>query len=170
MTDIAEAAKPRAGRSLIDRVVFAFVTSGWDANKIAHYEVTLREQNHALSPEVSHTFASIDAKATGLLTHVSMMIAGLGLIAPLVADNDIEVGIVVAEIGVYLLIALGCLRCLSVFRTYEFVGAGIEAKSIIHRELIIRRELYSTCIRAAIAFTIVVFLLLPVLYFWSPGK
>jgi hypothetical protein len=170
MTDVVEAATPAAGRSLIDGVVFAFVTSGWDANKIAHYEATVREQNHALSPEVSHTFASIDAKATGLLTYVSMMIVGLGLIAPLVADNDNEVGVVVAEIGVYLLIALGCLRCLSVFRTYEFVGAGAEVTSIIHRELIIRRELYSTCIRAAIGFTIVVLLLLPVLYFWTPGK
>ncbi len=41
---------------------------------------------------------------------------------------------------------------------------------IIHRELIIRAELYSLCIRAAIAFTIVVFVLLPVLYFWTPEK
>ena len=62
-----------------------------------------------MSGEAERTFASIDAKATGLLTHTSMMIAGLGLIAPLVADSDLEVGIVVSEIAVYLLIALGCL-------------------------------------------------------------
>jgi hypothetical protein len=169
VTDVVRTAKP-ASRPLIDRVVFAFITSGWDKTKIERYETTVREQDHALSPEVSHSFASIDAKATGLLTHVSMMIAGLGLIAPLVADNNVEVGIVVAEIGVYLLIALGCLRCLSVFRTHEFVDPGAQIKQIIHRELIIRRELYSLCIRTAIVFTIVVFLLLPVLYFWTPGK
>ena len=99
-----------------------------------------------------------------------MMIAGLGLIAPLVASNDLEVGIVVAEMAVYLLIALGCLRCLSVFRTHEFSEADEHAHGIIHRELVIRTELYSLCIRAAIVFTILVFLTLPVLYFWSPEK
>jgi len=30
-----------------------------------------------------------------------MMIAGLGLIAPLVADNDVEVGIVITEMAIY---------------------------------------------------------------------
>jgi hypothetical protein len=118
-----------------------------------------------MSAEATHTFASIDAKATGLLTHTSMMIAGLGLIAPLVADSHFEVGIVVAEIAVYLLIALGCLRCLSVFRAHEFDGDDVQA--IIHRELIIRAELYSLCIRVAIVFTIVVFVMLPFLYFWT---
>jgi hypothetical protein len=41
-------------------------------------------------------------------------------------------------------------------------------RAFIHRELIIRSELYSFRIRAAIVFTIVVFLLLPILCFWSP--
>jgi hypothetical protein len=157
-------------RSPLERILFTIITRGWNAQKISHYEETLRQRDLAMSPEVSHTFGSIDAKATGLLTHTSMMIAGLGLIAPLVADNDVEVGIVVAEMAVYLLIALGCLRCLSVFRAHEFVGAENDAKAIIRRELIIRSELYSLCIRSAIVFTIAVFLLLPVLYFWSPAE
>ena len=164
----ALATPPR--RSSLDRAIFALVTRGWDKHKIATYEATLRQRDHEMSTEASHTFASIDAKATGLLTHTSMMIAGLGLIAPLVADNRIEVGIVIAEMAVYLLIAIGCLRCLSVFRSHEFVDASDRAKDIIHRELIIRSELYGLCIRSAIGFTIVVFLLLPVLYFWTPGK
>ncbi|MFN3658453.1 MAG: hypothetical protein ACK4UO_14475 [Pseudolabrys sp.] len=158
----------RRHRSQFDRAVFAFVTRGWDAQKVSSYEETLRQRDRIISAEASHTLGSIDAKATGLLTHTSMMIAGLGLLAPLVASNALEVGIVVAEIAVYLLIALGCLRCLSVFRTHEFAGIGERAKELIHRELIIRTELYSLCIRTAIAFTIVVFLLLPLLYFWSP--
>ena len=122
------------------------------------------------SVEASRTLSSIDAKATGLLTHTSMMIAGLGLIAPLVADNDIEVGIVIAEMAIYLLIALGCLRCLSVFHVNELSQGSDSIHKIIHRELIIRSELYSICIRGAIIFTIVVFALLPLLYFWSPEK
>jgi hypothetical protein len=153
--------------SPLDRAFFALVTRGWDAHKITSYESTLRKRDKEMSAEATHTFASIDAKATGLLTHTSMMIAGLGLIAPLVADNHFEVGIIVAEIAVYLLIALGCLRCLSVFRAHEFDDAADRVQAIIHHELIIRAELYSLCIRIAIMFTIVVFAMLPLLYFWT---
>lgn len=156
--------------SPIERTLFAAITRGWNAHKIDSYEATLRQRDKVMSAEVSHTFASIDAKATGLLTHTSMMIAGLGLVAPLVAENRIELGVVIIEMGIYLLIALGCLRCLSVFRTHEFTDAGEAAQAIIHRELIVRSELYSLCIRSAIAFTIIVFLLLPVLFFWTAGK
>ncbi|HEY7231125.1 MAG TPA: hypothetical protein VH558_12205 [Pseudolabrys sp.] len=155
--------------STLDRAVFALVTRGWDSRKLASYESTLRKRDKEMSAEASHTFAAIDAKATGLLTHTSMMIAGLGLIAPLVADSRLEVGIVVAEIAVYLLIALGCLRCLSVFHAHEF-DVDDRVQDIIHRELIIRAELYSLCIRAAILFTIVVFILLPLLFFWTSEK
>jgi hypothetical protein len=155
-------------RSTLDRAFFALITRGWDARKIANYEASLRKRDKAMSAEVTRTLGSIDLKATGLLTHTSMMIAGLGLIAPLVADNRVEVGIVVAEMSIYLLIALGCLRCLSVFGAHEINNAGDRIHDVIHRELIIRAELYAFCIRAAIVFTIVVFLLLPVLYFWTP--
>jgi hypothetical protein len=155
--------------SPLDRAFFALITRGWNALRIASYESTLRRHDKEMSAEATHTFASIDAKATGLLTHTSMMIAGLGLIAPLVADSHFEVGIVVAEIAVYLLIliALDCLRCLSVFRAHEFDDADDHIQSIIHRELIIRAELYSLCIRVAIVFTIIVFVMLPLLYFWT---
>jgi len=155
--------------SPLDRAFFALVTRGWNTHKIASYESTLRKRDKEMSAEAAHTFASIDAKATGLLIHTSMMIAGLGLIALLVADSDIEVGIVIMEMGIYLLIALGCLRCLSVFQAHEFEAAD-HVQGIIHRALIIRNELYSLCIRSAIVFTIVVFALLPVLYFWTSEK
>jgi len=162
------AVKP--AHSPIDRAFFALVTRGWGARWVANYEDALRRRDNAMSAEATHTLASIDAKATGLLTHTSMMIAGLGLIAPLVADNRIEVGIVIAEMAIYLLIALGCLRCLSVFHAREFDGSGDRIQEVIHRELIIRAELYSLRIRAAIIFTTVVFALLPILYFWTPEK
>lgn len=162
-------AKPH-GRSAVERAVFALVTYGWDDQKIQNYEKLLRERDMVMSTEASRTFASIDAKAAGVLTHVSMMIAGLGLLAPLVANSDLELGIIIFEITVYLLIAIGCLRCLTVFHTHYFVGESTQAQEIIRRELIIRTELYSLCSRSAIVFTIVAFLLLPVLYFWTPGK
>ena len=83
------------------------------------------------------------------------MIAGLGLIAPLVADSDFEVGIVIMEMAIYLLIALGCLRCLSVFHAHEFEAAD-HVQDAIHRELIIRAELcrdplHHSCVRVAAA-------------------
>jgi hypothetical protein len=156
--------------SPLDRAVFALVTRGWDAGRINNYEESLRKRDTAMSGETTRTFASIDAKATGLLTHTSMMIAGLGLIAPLVADSDLEVGIVVSEIAVYLLIALGCLRCLSVFQICDLSNGSDEIRHVIHRELIIRSELYRLCIRSAIVFTIAVVVALPILFFYSPGK
>ena len=160
----------KSASSPLDRAFFALVTRGWDASRINNYEESLRRRDTAMSGEATRTFASIDAKATGLHTHTSMMIAGLGLIAPLVADSDLEVGIVVSEIAVYLLIALGCLRCLSVFQMYDLSNASDEIRHVIHRELIIRSELYRLCIRSAIVFTIVVVVALPILFFYSPGK
>jgi hypothetical protein len=68
------------------------------------------------------------------------------------------------------LIALGCLRCLSVFQIYDLTNAGDEIRHVVHRELIIRSELYRLCIRSAIVFTIMVVVVLPILFFYSPGK
>jgi len=160
----------KSASSPLDRAFFALVTRGWDAGRINNYEESLRRRDTAMSGEATRNFTSIDAKATGLLTHTSMMIAGLGLIAPLVADSDLEVGIVVSENAVYLLIALGCLRCLSVFQIYDLTNAGDEIRHVVHRELIIRSELYRLCIRSAIVFTIMVVVVLPILFFYSPGK
>jgi hypothetical protein len=117
---------------------------------------------------MTEAFGLIDVKATGTLTHVSLMIAGLGLIAPLVAESMLEVGVVIAEIGIYLLIAIGCLRCLAVFRTRDLSTGDEDLIAIAQRELIIRLELYNICNRGATLFTIVVFLLLPALFFYRP--
>jgi hypothetical protein len=156
-------------RSALDRTFFAIVTRGWDAEAIATYPQRLLRHNASLTPEIVSAFQLIDGKATGILTHVSLMIAGLGLIAPLVTESDVEIGIVVAEIGIYLLIAVGCLRCLSVFHRGEFADDSKSMQEIVNHELILRRELYNLCNRAAIVFTVVVFLLLPALYFWKPA-
>ncbi len=95
-----------------------------------------------------------------------MMIAGLGLIAPLVADHDLEKGVIVFEMAVYLLVAIGCLRCLTVLNMPRFTKDPSDSPKEIGRELLIRRELYGVCIRVAIIFTIVVLITLPAMFFW----
>lgn len=160
----------RPGHSALDRAVFNIVTRGWGPDKVTGYAEAVRQHNRTLSSDIQDEFQIIDAKATGLLTHVSMMIAGLGLLSPLVASSRFEEAVIIGAISVCLLIAIGCLRCLSVFRAHELAEAGDDCNAIIHREWIIRRELYSLCIRTATVFTIALFLVLPVLYFWAPGK
>lgn len=154
-------------RSTINRLTFALVTRGWELDKVARYRQRMRDYA-VLPPEILEALKLIDGKATGLLTHVSLMIAGLGLVAPLVASHEFEVGILIFEIAVYLLIAIGCLRCLSVFHSKEFDVPSSDLLGLAEHELILRRELYSLCIRASIVFTALVFLTLPVLYFWKP--
>jgi hypothetical protein len=157
-------------RSPFDRFIYALVTLGWNKADIAAYPDHLRLYDSVLTDQNRISFEQVDAKATGLLTHVSLMIAGLGLVAPLVVDNDVELGVVIAEISVYLLIAIGCLRCLSLFHAQQFNDDEASLRATFERELIIRRELYSLCIRVSIAFTLLVFLLLPVLFLWKPER
>lgn len=159
---------PAPLKSAFDRMIFSMITRGWGAARVDGYFHDLEQQSAAMSAQVASTLQNVDSKATGLLTHVSMMIAGLGLVAPLVADNQVEVGIIIVEMAFYLLIAIGCLRCLSIFRSREFTGTPDDMQALINHELILRRELYITCNRAAIVLTAVVFLLLPVLFVWKP--
>ena len=156
-------------RSMIDRMFFALVTRGWDTDTVSTYRGRMRSYMVDLPVEIIESFKLVDVKATGLLTHVSLMIAGLGLVAPLVASHKLEVGVLVFEIGIYLLIAVGCLRCLSVFHLKEFDVPQDKLLQLVEHELILRRELFSLCIRASIIFTILVFLTLPILFFWEPG-
>jgi len=156
--------------SLPERILFSLLTRGWDKSAVATYSRRLRQHDEVVTPEIVQSLQTVDGKATGLLTHSSLMIAGLGLVAPLVADNDVEIAVVIAEISVYLLLAVGCLRCLAVFHAGQFSEDSITARATVLHELIIRRELYSACNRIAICFTIIVFVLLPILFLWKPGK
>jgi hypothetical protein len=151
--------------SWFERTIYALVTRKLDEQSIANYEKGM-ERQHALAnaPE----FQILDGKATGLLTYVGMMVAGLGLVAPLVAESDLEVGIIITEMLVYLLIAVGCLRCLSVFAGRDLTGPDTEKR--IARELLFRRELLALCNRASIIITIIVFVLLPFQFFYAPPK
>jgi hypothetical protein len=151
--------------SLFERMIFSLVTRGLDKTAIANYE-KLVEKQQALAN--APAFQTLDGKATGLLTHVGMMVAGLGLVAPLVAHSDLELGIIITEMAIYLLIAVGCLRCLSSFAGRELTGPDMERR--LGRELLIRRELLALCVRASIIVTIVVFLLLPLQFLYVAPK
>ncbi len=149
----------------LDKMIYALVTRGLDGATVAGYAEVVEKQEAGAAAKA---FQSIDAKATGLLTHVSMMIAGLGLVAPLVAQSDIELGVIIVEMAVYLLLAIGCLRCLSVFAGRDLAGPDMEERLI--RELLIRRELLSLCNRGTIIVTIIVFVLLPLQFMYAPPK
>lgn len=156
-------------RSRFDNVIFAVLSRGWRTDEIESYPDRIDRHSSEMPTRIAESFANIDSKATGVLTHVSLMIAGLGLVAPLVATNDVETGIVVFEIGVYLLIAIGCLRCLSIGRVND-MDIDKNGMAWMRHELFLRRELYRLCVRAAIGFTLIVFLLLPVMFFWKPER
>ena len=127
----------------------------------------LIERAESGSNPLTAAFQTIDSKASGILTHVSMMIAGLGLCVPFLAQHPVEEGILVAEIAIYLLIAVGCLRCLSFVRSFHHVARPDDLDRDMRRELVLRHELCQLCVRASIAFTIFVLLSLPVLWFWD---
>jgi hypothetical protein len=151
--------------SALERLVYRMVTRNLDKHSIDNYTDAVKKQEAFAT---TTAFQTIDTKATGLLTYVAMMIAGLGLVAPLVADSDLEIGIIIAEMTAYLLIAVGCLRCLSVVGGRDVSGADIEQR--LTRELLVRRELLALCNRTSIILTVVVFVLLPIQFFYAPPK
>jgi hypothetical protein len=150
---------------MLERLIYSLLTRGLDKASIANYEKAV-ERQHTLANAAE--FQVLDGKATGLLTYVGMMVAGLGLVAPLVAESDIEIGVIIAEMLVYLLIAVGCLRCLSVFAGRDLTGPDADKRLV--RELLIRRELLALCNRASIIITLIVFLLLPFQFMYAPPK
>ena len=109
---------------------------------------------------------NIDAKTVGLLTHVSMMIAALGLVAPVVAKRHLKEGIIVFEIATYLLLAVGCLRCLNLFNLHRSAGKRANLIAELRHEILLRRELYILCVRVATLITIILLISLPAMYFW----
>ncbi|MGE3146175.1 MAG: hypothetical protein AB7K35_11370 [Pseudorhodoplanes sp.] len=129
----------------------------------------LIERAESGSTAITTAFQTIDAKAAGILTHVSMMIAGLGLCVPFLAQHRIEEAVIIGEIVVYLMIAVGCLRCLSLFRTIQHVDSPEALERDMRHELVLRHELCRLCIRTSIVFTIIVLISLPLLWWWNPN-
>ena len=63
---------------------------------------------------------------------------------------------------------MACLRCLSSFNSQELVGTATQIEQMIHRELVIRNELYIASNRFSIWFTVFVFISLPLLWLLNP--
>jgi hypothetical protein len=158
----------------LDRVLFVSIVSGWPSERITRYVDLLQVDNaHSPVPDViARTFQSIDTKAAGLLTHTSMMIAALGLFAPAIAESRWEQIVILSEILCYLLIAIGCLRCISMLNEHYIDRGGLVrtiADDVIRNELIVRRELFIYCNRFCFYLTGLILVSLPVIYFISPA-
>jgi hypothetical protein len=148
-----------------DRPLLKALTLGWSDSATSEYFDRIRSEQEKIPESIMTSMQNIDAKATGLLTHVSMMIAALSLVATLVADRRLEVGIIVVEIAIYLLLALGCLRCLNLLNPRP----STETNALIaemRNEILVRRELYILCVRTATVVTVCLLISLPAMYFW----
>jgi hypothetical protein len=156
----------------MDRLLYSAVTRGWPHPRIENYIGVLKvdDAGSALPNVVSRTFQIIDTKASGLLTHTSMMIAALGVAGHLVADSYLENGVIVIEIMLYLLVAIACLRCMAIFNEHSIAHDPSMVSNAVRDELILRRELYMVCNRATIALTVLIFFSLPILYLYTPAR
>ena len=147
----------------IDGTLYRFVTRSWPAAKVAGYaDRVIRGHAETQMPAVvRHHFEVIDVKATALLTHSAMMVAAIGIVATIIAGSKFEQAIMISEIILYLLVAIVCLRCSSLFRetTEDNAVASLE------RELILRRELAIFCNTATIYLTILVIVTLPIVLY-----
>src|SRR5882672_2599429 len=119
----------------MDRLLFNAVTRGWPPARIEGYIDLLKvddpettqpsraSKRRSSTSVISRTFQLIDTKASGLLTHTSMMVAALGVAGHLVAESHLEEGVILVEIMLYLLVAVMCLRCMAIFNEHTFVSS-----------------------------------------------
>ena len=149
-----------------DRPLLKALTLGWGDSAISEYFERIRNDQEKIPEPIMTSMQNIDVKATGLLTHVSMMIAALGLVAPLVADRGVEEGVIIFEISIYLLLAIGCLRCLNLLNPRRSTGKTKDLNAELHHEILLRRELYTLCVRGTSVVTICILISLPAMYFW----
>lgn len=147
----------------VDDFLFANLTRNWSKERIEKYTQRLKGSDDELLPEAAHrAFENLDAKSASLLTHVSMMVAAIGITATLVAETKLEQGFMIVQIMIYLFVAVVCLRCSSLFRGLTEDSLPAEE---LGRELILRRELYSRSNTISIYLTVAVLLTLPILVY-----
>jgi hypothetical protein len=149
-----------------DRHLLKALTFGWGETARREYFDRIRREQEEIPVSIMTSMQNVDAKATGLLTHVTMMIAALSLVATLLAKHPLEEGIIIVEIAVYLLLAIGCLRCLNLFNLRRSAKTEEELIAELRLEILLRRELYIHCVRGATVVTICILISLPLMYFW----
>jgi hypothetical protein len=152
----------------LDRALYRVVTRDLPREHVERYvkHLAVDDEETVVPNVIGRGLQIIDTKASGLLTHTSMMIAALGVSAPVVANDYFEQGVIVAEIMLYLVVALGCLRCLSMFQN----DLDSPQQDAARDEMILRHELFKLCNRAAIGLTALVLISLPLLYLYVPAK
>jgi hypothetical protein len=149
----------------IDDFLYANVTRRWPKTKIETYvrKVKAIGDDDVLPEGARRAFGDIDTKSASLLTHVSMMVAALGITSTVVAETKWEQGFMIVQIMLYLIIAIACLRCSSLFRGVTDESMPPDA---LNRELILRREIFAFCNTASIYLTIIVFVSLPIIAYF----
>ena len=156
----------------LDGLLLNLLTYGWPESRRTEYVSFLKvdDEESDVPNVIGHSFEIIDAKATGLLAHVSMMIAALALVSPLVADSRLEQSVILFEIMLYLLAAIGCLRCMVIFDEADLMADKKILRNRARDELIIRRELYQRCNKASMFLTVLIFFSIPLLFFYTPNE
>jgi hypothetical protein len=137
----------------VDRFLYRAVTRDLRDDHVERYiqHLAVDHDETSVPNVIGRGFQIIDSKASA---------------APVVANDYFEQGVIVVEIMFYLLVALGCLRCLSMFQD----DLERPAKEAARDELILRHKIFRLCNRAAILLTVLVLLSLPVLFLYVPGR
>lgn len=113
----------------------------------------------------------IEAKSSAYLQHISMMIAAIGLLLAGFAESKFEQSILVVELIGYLVLALGCIRCLYHIPGYDMTGYqphrasdehwNAREQTIYISEIVFREDVLDFCAkwlwRLTIAFGLTVF-------------
>jgi hypothetical protein len=148
----------------IDSFLYGLVTRTWPQERIDGYtDRLLAAHEESVVPSVvRHHFEVIDTKAAALLTYTSMMVAAIGIAATFIAGSRVEQAIMIAEIMLYLLVAIVCLRCSALFRE---LTEDDRAPEWLRRELILRRELMMFCNTTTIYLTILIVVTLPIILY-----
>jgi len=153
----------------IDEFCRSWLTRHWTAEARRQFVANLCLSTDETSERraVQEALDRIDAKASGTLTHISMMIAAMGVTAlSQIVNHDSERFICYLTIGLYLLLAIACLRCMGVAGSGLAKGEGDRLLAHHEEDLIYRRELYAAINGATTLLTAVVLVLIYIFYFF----
>ena len=145
------------------------LTRRWTPEMRRHYLENLSFTRDATSEHRAalRNLDQLDTKASGTLTHISMMIAAPGVTARAdIIDHESERFIIYATMCVYLILSVLCLRCMNGFTIELAAGPRERFLEHISEELIYRKELYARANTATTMLTAIVFVLIFFFYFY----
>jgi hypothetical protein len=110
--------------------------------------------------------AFIDAKASAVLTHVSVMVATAGILMSYVAQSALERTIMVSELALYLLIAVLCIRCIMHPPNWQADLSHPEVLREINGEVLYLRRLVYFCSAFTVTVTMILMVTVPILAYF----